>query len=164
MLQYDENTRCLKCEKDLEYKIINYEYTHDGGIYENSYKQVDRQFAKKVGFGFYCNDSIKDGNIKSIIEDANKYLENDLAEAIDKVRSHYENKINQLNSIKDYIEKGIELIKDKNILSELSKEELEYLLQYNYIYNAYCQDIAIGFCPFELRTEVRKLFENYYKR
>jgi len=56
------------------------------------------------------------------------------------------------------------LIKDKNILSELSKEELEYLLQYNYIYNAYCQDIAIGFCPFELRTEVRKLFENYYKR
>lgn len=159
-MYYDEKDKCEKCGKQLKSEIINYDFAHDGGIYNSSYKKVDRQFAKEVGLGFYCNDcysKIGNSKISEIIENANTYLQNDITSAIDEVTKHYEDKIKQLKEIQKYIEDGISFLTKKNTISELTKEEINYLLKRCYIYEPAHQRIQNGFCPFSLSSEVRIL-------
>jgi hypothetical protein len=162
IMEYDEKDICKKCGNKLKSNKIKYEYFHDGGMYEDSYRQVDRNFAKKVGLDFYCNncyDNIGNSDINEIIKQAYDFLEVDLKNAINEVREHFEEKMKQLLEIQVYIEKGLDFLKDKDTLSELTKDELKYLLEYCSIYEPNYQKIKVGFSPFILRSEVRALLE-----
>lgn len=159
---YDDKDVCKKCGKKLESHMISYTDFHDGGMFEYTYKEVDRNFAHKVGIDFYCNDcydNIGNSATSEIVHEAINFLNNELKEAFYDVEQHYENKINQLNQVKKYIENGIKILNDKNKLSDLSDEELLYLLSTSYIHQPNYQDIRIGFCKYKLCSEVSELFK-----
>lgn len=161
MLQYDEKDICKKCGKKLKSHIVNYDYYHDYSHSVESYKKVDRSFAKKVGLDFYCNDcyeNIGDNSVDDIIEIAENFLGHDLFMGAMQVEKIYKQKIKELNEIKQYIENCISFLKNKNKLSDLTKEEMELLLKTNYVYMPAYQDIKVGFCRFEQYSEVKELY------
>ena len=45
-MYYNENNICQKCGKELKSRIIEYDYTHDGGIYSDNFRKVDENLAK----------------------------------------------------------------------------------------------------------------------
>lgn len=160
-MYYDEKDICEKCGDALKSHMIEYEYMHDMGLYEDEYKKVDRNYAKQVGLDFYCNDcynKIGKGNVDGIISEAVEFLNKDLANAIIDVEEHYKQKMQKLMDIRKYINKCLSLLEEKAYLSELSKDEMEFLTKINHIYQPNYQTIEIGFCPFKQYSEVVEMY------
>jgi len=142
--------------------MVEYKYAHDGGFYDDSYRKVDENLAKKVGFNYYCNDcysNIGEGNTDAVIKGAEEFLNKNIVNAMNDVENHYKLKIQELNNVKLYIESCIQFLKNKNKLSELTKEELKFLTNQCYIYQPNYQSIQIGFCPFKQYSEVNELYK-----
>jgi hypothetical protein len=163
MREYDEKCCCIKCGKQLPYYNHEYTHYHDLAAETDVVKRVDRKYAKEVGHGdFYCNEcyeKIPDSSITSIIESAIKFINEDVPKAITEVNCAFQDKLNNIKKLHDYVQKGIDFLLDNHKLSDLSNEELSYILQYCYLYQPVHQDIKPGFCSFKLATEVREMLK-----
>lgn len=158
----NENDKCLKCNTKLKSNEISYIKSHDGDVYRAKHVKVDERYAHKVPFGYLCQDCYKEipnKDISHVINECDKFLNNELEEAIEDVRRVYESKLDKLNQIREYVEKGKEIINNKKCLGNMTKEELNFLSKNLKIYNPAVHEIFVGFIRYSGKNDIKEMLE-----